>query len=234
MARLPACLLVLTGMAIVQAAALSTELPPAAVAQLSKSLAESRKYAMHLWRDTPPRNADGTINAYIEIARGDRRKWEFSMAANARAIDRVMPENVGGYPVNYGFVPQTVSYDGDPFDVLVLGPPIEGGRLVRGAIVGLFLMDDEKGSDGKVVLSTIGPDGRPVQRLREEEQRVIAEYFRRYKLHETGKFSRVDGWGSAADGLALVNTTHAFFRECRQVSSTPCRVGSPTPSQPVR
>ena len=63
-----------------------------------------------IWRDTPPTNADGTVNAYIEIARGDRRKWEFDMRANARAIDRMMPEEVGGYPVNYGFVPQTVSY----------------------------------------------------------------------------------------------------------------------------
>ena len=49
------------------------------------------------------------------------------MRANARAIDRMMPVDVGGYPVNYGFVPQTISYDGDPFDVLVLGPPLAGG-----------------------------------------------------------------------------------------------------------
>ena len=49
------------------------------------------------------------------------------MGANRRAMDRTIPAEVGGYPVNYGFVPQTVSYDGDPFDVLVLGPPIEGG-----------------------------------------------------------------------------------------------------------
>ena len=46
------------------------------------------------------------------------------MRANRRAIDRMIPISIGGYPVNYGFVPQTVSYDGDPFDVLVLGPPL--------------------------------------------------------------------------------------------------------------
>ena len=45
------------------------------------------------------------------------------MSTNERAIDRIIPKAIGGYPVNYGFVPQTVSYDGDPFDVLVLGPP---------------------------------------------------------------------------------------------------------------
>ena len=100
------------------------------------------------------------MNAYIEISRGDRRKWELDMRANARAIDRMMPESVGGYPVNYGFVPQTVSYDGDPFDALVLGPAIAGGETVRGVIVGLMYMEDEKGLDSKVVLSLTGR-GRP-------------------------------------------------------------------------
>ena len=135
------CLAVLPALA--QAPA--SELPATAAAQLAESLAASKSHARHIWRDTPPLNDDGTVNGYVEIARGDRRKWEFDMAANERAIDRMIPEQVGGYPVNYGFVPQTVSYDGDPFDILVLGPPIEGGRLVRGAIVGLMLMEDEKG-----------------------------------------------------------------------------------------
>ena len=63
--------------------------------------------------------------------------------------------------MNYGFVPQTVSYDGDPFDILVLGPPIAGGSLVRGVIVGLMLMEDEKGLDSKVVVSVAEPDGTP-------------------------------------------------------------------------
>jgi inorganic pyrophosphatase len=67
--------------------------------------------------------------------------------ANARVIDRMIPEDIGGYPVNYGFVPQTVSYDGDPFDVL--GPPLPDGRLLRGVIAGVMFMEDEKGLDSK-------------------------------------------------------------------------------------
>ena len=102
-------------------------LPAAGTTQLSASLAAAAGHQKHVWRDTPPFNGDGAVNAYIEIARGDRRKWEFDMRANARAIDRMIPEDIGGYPVNYGFVPQTVSYDGDPFDALVLGPPLPGG-----------------------------------------------------------------------------------------------------------
>ena len=199
-------------------------LPAAATSQLARSLAAATAHERHMWRDTAPVNGDGTINAYVEIARGDRQKWELDMGANARKVDRVMPVELGGYPVNYGFVPQTVSYDGDPFDALVLGPPITGGRTVRGAIVGLMLMDDEKGHDSKVVLSPVGSDGRPLYRLGAEERRTIGGYFDRYKRHEPGKFSRVPGWESAESGRAYVMQTHAFFRDCRNRAGASCQV----------
>jgi inorganic pyrophosphatase len=190
-------------------------LPPVGTTALKKSLAAAAPHAKHVWRDTAPTNPDNTVNAYIEIAKGDRRKWEFDMGANARAIDRMIPAEVGGYPVNYGFVPQTVSYDGDPFDALVLGPPLPDGALVRGVIVGVMFMEDEKGVDSKVVLSRTDADGRPITPLTPAVQREIGEYFARYKEHQAGAFSRVPGWGSAAEGLAYVRTTHAFFRKCR-------------------
>ena len=104
-------------------------LPATAVKILAASLNAARAYKSQPWRDTPPTNSDGTVNAYIEIARGDRRKWEFDMRANRRAIDRMIPISIGGYPVNYGFVPQTVSYDGDPFDVLGTRPAASGRPL---------------------------------------------------------------------------------------------------------
>ena len=201
-----------------------TELPAAATEKLMKNLAAAQPHLKHVWRDTPPRNEDGTVNAYIEVPRGDRRKWEFNMVRNERAIDRMMPESLGGYPVNYGMVPQTISYDGDPFDALVLGPPIPGGRLVRGIIVGLMLMDDETGYDAKVVLSRTGSDGKPLHQLTTGDQNRMKDYFSRYKAHEPGKFSKVPGWGSSATGLAHVTITNTFFRECRTQTATPCRV----------
>jgi inorganic pyrophosphatase len=198
------------------------------VATLRESLAAAGRHRTHLWRDTAPINGDGTISAFVEIARGDRRKWEFDMARNARAIDRMIPEDVGGYPVNYGFVPQTVSYDGDPFDALVLGPPIDGGRLVRGIPVGLMLMEDEKGLDSKVVLSEPDAAGQPRYKLTASVQREIGDYFRRYKRHDPKAFSRVPGWKSAEDGVALVRLTHAFFRQCSQARNASVPTGSST------
>jgi len=198
-------------------------LPETAAARLAQSLAAAEGHATHIWRDTPPFNADGTINAYVEIPRGDRRKWEYDMRRNERAIDRVMPPEVGGYPVNYGFVPQTISYDGDPFDVLVLGEPLAGGTLVRGAIVGLMHMVDDKGLDSKVVMSRVDGHGRPHGSLTSEEQRSIGKFFSRYKLHEPGEFSKVRGWGTAAEGRAFVEKTSLFFRACRTAAASPCR-----------
>jgi inorganic pyrophosphatase len=200
------------------------ELPAMATTKLAESLEASKAHRSSVWRDTPPMNPDGTVNGYIEISRGDRRKFEFNMKANERVIDRMIPPQIGGYPVNYGIVPQTVSYDGDPFDILVLGPPLPGGSLVRGIIVGLMHMEDEKGLDSKVVVSEAGPDGKPRYQLTRADQRRIGDYFNGYKRDQPGLFSRVPGWGSVADGLAYVKTTHAFFMECRDRTGIACRL----------
>jgi inorganic pyrophosphatase len=199
------------------------ELPEPAVLRLRASLEAAARHRSHVWRDTAPANDDGTINAYVEIPRGERQKFELDMAANARAVDRVIPEAIGGYPVNYGFVPQTVSYDGDPFDALVLGPPLPGGAVVRGIPVGLMQMTDEKGLDSKVVLSPVDASGRATLALTRDDMRRIGDYFDRYKRQQPGAFSDVPGWGSAVDGRAFVTRTHAFFLTCRDRSGA-CRL----------
>lgn len=193
------------------------DLPATAVQRLADGLAASHSQKSNVWRDTAPMNPDGTVNAYVEIPLGERRKYEFDIKANARIVDRVIPEEVGGYPVNYGFVPQTMSWDGDPFDVLVLGPAIAGGTVNPGVIVGIMFMEDEKGLDSKVVVSPTRPGGQPRYPLAAADQKRIGDYFANYKQGEPGKFSRVPGWGSIAEGRAHVDATHAFFRECRNV-----------------
>jgi inorganic pyrophosphatase len=195
-------------------------LPASAATTLVASLNAAERHTTHLWQDTPAFNDDGTVNAYIEIARGDRRKWEFNMAANGRAIDRTLPVSVGGFPVNYGYVPQTVSYDGDPFDALVLGPPLEAGRFVRGIIVGVMFMEDEKGHYSKVLLSPAGGGARPQIELSSNATREMTDFFNRYKAWQPGAFSRVLGWGSRDEGAAYVEITRRFFRECRKPAAS--------------
>jgi len=219
---------VVTSVVLAQSVALppAAILPPLATTQLTRSLEASAGHQVHVWRDTPAINADGTINGYIEIPRGERRKYELDMTKNVRFIDREMPRHIGGYPVNYGIVPQTVSYDGDPFDILVLGPAITGGTFVRGVVVGLMHMEDEKGLDSKVVVSPVDSSGKPLYKLTTADQRRIGNYFKRYKGHEqaVGKFSRIPGWDSAAQGLAFVKMTQRFFKECRQHAARECQL----------
>jgi inorganic pyrophosphatase len=95
---------------------------------------------------------------------------------------------------------------------------------VRGRIVGLMLMEDEKGIDSKVVLSLVDRAGRATHALTGEDRDRIGKYFDTYKRHEPGGFSSVPGWGSPADGLAHVRVTFAFFQRCRGTRSAPCRV----------
>ena len=196
---------------ITQAAQPPAELPAAAAAQLTTSIAAARGQEKNTWRDTPPLNPRGHVNGVVEIARDDRRKFEFDIAANAMRLDRTMSKTIGGYPVNYGFVPQTTSYDGDPFDVLVLGPPIASGTRVSGVIVGLMQMEDEKGLDSKVVISPVDGSGKPRYSLDAAARQRIETFFRGYKREEPGKFSRVPGWGNADDGLEFVRITHRFY-----------------------
>ena len=199
-------------------------LSSAAVAKFIQSLEKAKPVTHHVWRDQVPTNADGTVNAYIEISRGDRRKWELNMAANALEVDRVIPEDVGGCPVNYGFIPQTMFYDGDPLDVMVLGPAIPGGQTVRGAIVGLMLMEDEKGLDSKVVLSPVDANGRPQHQLTDADRKRTSDFFSRYKGEQVSMFSNVPGWGSAADALRHIQLAQLFFRDCRKPTADACRV----------
>ena len=167
----------LLGVSIVlaaQALRVPQTLPTVATTQLSRSLEAPRAHAQHVWRDILPLNDDGTVSAYVEIPRGERRKFEFDMAAN-----------------------------------------------VRGVIVGLMLMEDEKGHDPKVVLSLPGSDGRPQHTLTTDVRQPIESYFKRYRMHEPGKHSDVRGWSSSADGLSYVKTTHAFYRVCQADAGRP-------------
>ena len=76
-------------------------------------------------------------------------------------------------------------------------------------------MEDEKGLDSKVVIARLGADGRPLHALTADDRQRIGDYFQRYKQHEAGKYSKLPGWGTVAEGRSYVTTTHAFFQKCR-------------------
>ena len=188
---------------------------PAGLGQrVARYMEASREYPQHVWRDVGPLNPDGTVNGYIEIPRGESTKWEFRIDLNRRDVDRTLPAELGGYPINYGFLPQTISYDGDPADVLVLGLPLDGGTVVKGTIVALMEMTDTGDLDSKVIISPLDAGGRPTHGLTDDDRHRLSRFFDTYKNHE-GKATKVTGWRDAAAARAFLEKTAGFLRAPR-------------------
>ncbi|AWU43986.1 inorganic diphosphatase [Blattabacterium sp. (Cryptocercus kyebangensis)] len=91
------------------------------------------------------------FDAFIEIPKGSRNKYEFDKKNNSIRLDRVLYSPMS-YPTDYGFIPKTLSKDGDPLDVLVfLTEPTIPGCLITVKPIGVFFMNDENGEDEKII-----------------------------------------------------------------------------------
>lgn len=187
-----------------------SELPALAAARLRESFDAAREHAQHIWRDTPAVHPDGTVTVFVEISAGSHEKLEFDMKANRLALDRRIPESLGGYPTGYGFLPQTIGLDGDPFDGLVLGDS-PSGQIVRGRIVGIMHMTDEKGHDAKIVV--VPEADSSVRRLDAAERARIAEFFNRYKAEDDDEesWACVSGWGDEAEARRYLDAARRLF-----------------------
>jgi len=146
-------------------------------------------------------NLPNEINVIIEIpANSDPVKYELDKDTGAMFVDRFMSTAMH-YPCNYGYVPHTLSADGDPVDVLVLTPyPLISGSVIRVRPVGVLKMTDESGDDAKVLavpVDKLCKTYRSVQNFRDLSGEVlnrISHFFEHYKDLDEGKWVRVDGW----------------------------------------
>ncbi|MEW5973053.1 MAG: inorganic diphosphatase [Pseudomonadota bacterium] len=151
------------------------------------------------------------INVIIEIpAQGAPVKYEIDKESGALVVDRFMATAMF-YPCNYGFIPHTLSDDGDPVDVLVVTPtPLMPGSVIRCRPVGMLKMSDEAGVDAKLVavpfgkLTPLYDHVQEVTDLPELLRGQIAHFFEQYKALEKGKWVKVDGWADAAAARAEI------------------------------
>lgn len=96
------------------------------------------------------------VNAIVEIPKGSRNKYEYDKELCVFRLDRVLYSSVH-YPADYGFIPSTLSSDGDPLDVLILvNEPTSTGVLIDVRPIGVFYMVDEKGEDEKIISVPFG------------------------------------------------------------------------------
>lgn len=160
---------------------------------------------MDIQKIPPGNNAPEDINVIIEVPQhADPVKYELDKDSRAFFVDRFM-HTAMHYPANYGFVPNTLSEDGDPVDALVVSTfSLITGCVINCRPVGVLLMEDEKGLDAKVLAVPVsklkpvydhvqGPDDLP--RFMTDQ---IEHFFKHYKDLESGKWVKVVGWRDAA------------------------------------
>jgi inorganic pyrophosphatase len=157
--------------------------------------------------DDPPRE----VNVVIEVPiGGEPIKYELDKAACMLVVDRFLYTPMR-YPGNYGFIPHTLSEDGDPCDVLVANTrPLMPGAAIAVRPVGVLKMTDEAGGDEKIIAV---PTTRLTQRyahiktaadLPEITRRQIEHFFSHYKDLEPGKWVKFDGWGEVEEAQRLI------------------------------
>src|ERR1043165_9652431 len=161
------------------------------------------------WRNSshPPHD----VNVIIEVPiGGEPIKYEMDKAAGTLVVDRFLHTPMR-YPGNYGFVPHTLSDDGDPIDVLIANTrPIVPGAVINVRPIGVLKMEDESGGDEKIIAV---PMPKLTKRyagitnytvLPEITLQQIQHFFEHYKYLEPGKWVKVLRWGSPEDAYRLI------------------------------
>jgi len=173
---------------------------------------------MNLDRVPAGKDIPNDCNVIIEIPmRGEAIKYEVDKETGAVFVDRFMSTSMH-YPCNYGYIPNTLSDDGDPSDVLVLSPvPLITGVVVRCRPIGMLKMDDEAGGDAKILavpidqLSSLYRAIETPRDLPELTTRQIAHFFEHYKDLEPGKWVRVSNWVGPEDAKKEILASVARF-----------------------
>ncbi len=175
---------------------------------------------MDLAKIPPGMNPPDDLNVVIEVPLGgDPIKYEIDKASGAVFVDRFLYTSMR-YPANYGFVPHTLSDDGDPLDVLCIGRrPLIPGCVLRVRPIGVLLMEDEAGGDEKILAV-------PVRKLTAFYESVenytdlpaiqvaqIEHFFAHYKDLEPNKWVKVIGWRDAATAREMVMDAIAKGRD---------------------
>lgn len=175
---------------------------------------------MSLMNISPGQDAPHDINVVIEIpVNSEPVKYEVDKETGALFVDRFMATAMY-YPTNYGYVPQTLSEDGDPVDVLVITPtPLVSGAVIRCRPIGVLKMTDESGVDAKILavpipkLSSVYDKVQSPDDVSPQLLQTISHFFEHYKDLEVGKWVKVDGWYDVEEAKKEIIQSIQRYRE---------------------
>lgn len=161
-------------------------------------------------------NAPKKVNALIEIPQGSRSKYEVDKASGLLKLDRVIYSSFH-YPVNYGFIPQTLGQDNDPLDILVLcSQSIQALCLVEANVIGNMQMIDQGQMDDKIIaVASKDPSVNHYQEIKDLPQHFLLElrnFFEQYKVLENKKVE-IDNFQDKETAFKVINNAIAFYKE---------------------
>lgn len=162
----------------------------------------------------PGRNPPDEINVLVEIPQGGVPvKYELDKTSGALFVNRFL-HTAMYYPANYGFIPNTLSEDGDPCDVLALSQvPVAPGAVIRCRPVGALLMEDEHGIDEKILavpVDELNPYFDGIVNYTDLPQILLDQidhFFRHYKELEKDKWVKVGGWADRDTARKLITAS---------------------------
>ncbi len=161
-------------------------------------------------------NAPAQVNALIEISQGSRTKYEIDKTTGLLKLDRVIYSSFH-YPVNYGFIPQTLGHDNDPLDILVLcSQSIQPLCLVHATVIGNMQMIDSGEKDDKIIaVATKDPSVNHISSIEEMPPHFINElrnYFEQYKVLEN-KQVQIEEFQSREIAYSIINEAIEYYKQ---------------------
>ncbi len=160
--------------------------------------------------------APSTVNALIEIPKGSRAKYEVDKSTGLLKLDRVIYSSFQ-YPVNYGFIPQTLGRDNDPLDILVLcSQSVQSLCLVEANVIGNMQMIDSGQADDKIIaVASRDPSVNHITRMEELPQHFLLElrnFFEQYKVLENKKVE-IDNFQDQLIAYRVIEDAIGYYRE---------------------
>ncbi len=157
-----------------------------------------------------------TVNALIEIPQGSRSKYEVDKSSGLLKLDRVIYSSFH-YPVNYGFIPQTLAKDNDPLDILVLcSQSIQSLCIVEANVIGNMQMIDNGIPDDKIIaVAAKDPSVNHFSRMEDLPQHFLLElrnFFEQYKVLENKKVE-IDNFQNKLEALKIIEEAIASYAE---------------------
>jgi inorganic pyrophosphatase len=156
---------------------------------------------------------DNKVSVYIEIEKGDCIKYEFDKTTKKLEVDRILPDPYV-YPYSYGFIENTLAMDGDDLDALIVTEtPLKNDARYDVYIIGVLVMEDEKGMDEKV-LCVLEGDYERIQNIHDLSNEIknnIHWFFSKYKSETPSKWSRVHNYEDKDHAVRLFQESKRRF-----------------------